>query len=200
MKKRIVVLVSILLLMSISCFAYLKSVKADNNITIGWDDYAWRDIPGDTPKAGFVFEIVNVSIANNGYGIFNTNPAYFTATDNLGSVFNCDTLATANLNEWATMTLNNGDTFSGALVFELPSGGNEVDNIYYNTTSPGQNYNVVYSSFFTTTSASTPTPTALTVTPSTPEFPTIAILAAFLGLSLFAAALLTVRKRRISNS
>jgi len=103
------------------------------------------------------------------------------------------------LNNWETVTVNNGGTYSGSLAYLWnPSVYEAYVTLDYNGTSAGQNYNIVLNAQEHTATA-TPTPT-LAVAPTTPEFPTIAILAVFLGLSLFTVTLIRVRKRNISNS
>jgi hypothetical protein len=199
MEKKTLILVLILLLMSISFITSLKSVKAENNITIGWSDYATVNQVGEyKAQQGFVLEIVNISIANNGYNSINTNPHYFTVTSaKSGNVFNYTTYAQ---DDWVTWDVYNGMTFYGALVFEMPVGENEISHLSYNTTSAGENYIIVYTSFNPNIRNSTPTPTALTATPVTPEFSAIAVLAIFLALTLFAVTMLTIRKRKIQEN
>ena len=199
MKKEIFILVSLMLLMSVSCIACLKAVKADNNITVNYSFSYPDQISGNTPpNSALGFVVVNMTIINNGYSSFSTNPTYFTCNETGDQYPNSPLSNDAALNNWQTVTLNNGGTYSGSLVYlwnpSVYEGGVIMG---YNGTGTGQNYNVVWNYQTLTTSNSTPTPT---VAPATPEFPTITILAVFLGLSLFAVTLITAKKRNASNS
>jgi hypothetical protein len=156
MVKRILIFVSILLLMSISFIICPKSVNAENNITIGWSDYATVNQVGDfMAQQGYVLKIVNISIANNGYSSFSTNPTYFSVTSaKSGNIFNYTTYIQ---NEWVTWDVYNGMTFYGSLVFQMPLADNEISAMDHTTTIAGQNYNILYASFVPYTSLATPT-------------------------------------------
>ena len=222
MKKKTLTLVFILLLLSIFCIASLKTVKAENNITINYNISYPVQITGNTPPGALSYLVLNMTIKDNGYNGFNTNPTFFALNetgDQYGSVpLTYDANATNAL--WETKTLNNGDTYSGLMVFEYNPSPYELG-FTTPTYNGAQNYNIVWNydeaiqiansspvlinnSSPTSTVAPTSTtnsPTSTTkASPATPEFPTIAILAAFLGLSLLAFTVLTVKKRKESNS
>jgi len=209
--------------MSVSCIAGLSAVKAaSNNITINYNVSYPVQITGNTPPGALSFMVLNMTIKDNGYSGFSTNPTYFAFNetgDQYGSVpLTYDANATNAL--WETKTLNNGDTYSGLMVFEYNPSPYELG-FTTPTYNGAQNYNVVWNYDQATmiqnfspviidnsapTSTAAPTSTTNSPTSTTnpshtaPEFPTTAIVAAFLGLTLLAAAMLTIRKRRISES
>ena len=222
MKKEILILFSILLSLSVTCGASLNAVKAaSNSITINYNFSYPVQITGNTPPGALSFMVLNMTIKDNGYSGFSTDPTYFAFNetgDQYGSVpLNYDANATNAL--WATKTLNSGDTYTGLMVFEYNPSPYELGFTVptYNGT---QNYNVVWNydqatmiqNFSPVTinnsaptqaaaPSSTVAPTSTTnSSPATPEFPSIAILAAFLGVVLVVVTLLTVRKRKVSNS
>ena len=185
MNEKITILLLILLLMSFSFMICSKTAKADNNIAINYTVYNAdvTQISNELPQSGCVFVIVNVTITNNGYDSFSTNPTFFVAVNNLDGGYDIDQDGT--LNYWQAVTLSNGGTYSGALVFQLPEGANEIKSLSW-VGLPGQNYNIVWNGIASTTSNS-PTATqkpVATTTPATPEFPTSAVLIIFLVLSV----------------
>jgi len=184
MKKKNTFLVLILILASIYFVTSLESVKAENNITIGWSDFGEvNQVSMYTPQQGFVFKIVNVSITNNGYDSISTNPIFFTATSTKsGSGFNCDASATLSSNDWVISDLDKGWFMYGALVFQMPVDAKEISHLSYNNTSTAQNYNIVYTSFIPYTSNSTPTPTV-------PEFSFLVLAPLFVSVFAFAMVL-----------
>ena len=223
MKRKILTLVSILLLISVSCIAGLSAVKAaSNNITINYNVSYPVQITGNTPPTALSFMVLNITIKDNGYNGFSTDPTYFAVNetgDQYGSApLTYDANATNAL--WETKTLNNGDSYSGLMVFEYNPSPYELDftTPIYNGT---QNYNVVWnydqatmiqnfspvvidnsaptSTIKPTSATNSPTSTT-NPSPSAHEFPIMAILASFLGLSLVAVTLLTVRKRKTTNT
>lgn len=223
MKKKILTIVSIFLLLSTSCVACLKAVKADSNITINCSISSPNQIAGNSPPTAQDFLVVNMTITNNGYSSFDTNPAYFIMNESGDQYPNTpisyDPAATNAINNWQTVTLNNGGTFSGSLVFDYNPSVYEFGLVwwYNGTTSAGQGYAIDWNlgaylnenaGSYTTysgptpigNSAPTPTTTATNSTPATPEFPTTAILAVFLVLSLLAVSVMTIRKRKIRKS
>ncbi len=202
--KILIALLSIVLLSSVIYMAGLNFVKADNNIAINYTSYNVDQIVvnafyNNTPNSGYTYAIVNVTITNNGYGDgFNTNPTYFTATTN-GISYNYDSV-TFTVNNWQTVTVNNGGTYSGALVFQIPVGTTIQSMGYTGYYGAFQSFNIIYNGQASTPTNS-PTPTATTnATPVTPEFPTTAVLGIFLAISLFAVTMLTIRKRKISKN
>ena len=118
MKKKTLIFALILLLISVSCIVCLKAVKADNNIAINTSYYSEnpQDINGVTTPSGYVCDVVNVTITNNGYNSFSTDPTYFTAfvtvNNNLNLIYSYYFQATDAFNNWKTETLNNGDTYT----------------------------------------------------------------------------------------
>ena len=196
MKKKILTLVSILVLVSVSCIAGLRAVKADNNIAINYTYYY---------QAGGTNNIIfNMTIKNNGNSPFYVFYADFTMNESGDQYPSTSLTAIPYLDTLPTVTLNSGGTCSGALVYY---GDPSVSNAQYTMSyfSVGTTPNIVWNGQVSTTSNSSPTPTVTPTStteasPATPEFPTTAILAAFLGLTLLAATMLTIRKRRISKS
>jgi len=72
----------------------------------------------EQPDLDKVFLEVNITISNNGYDSFSTNPFYFYAiADNIK--YNHD-FNTYNLNMWETVDVLDGGTFHGTLVFQIP--------------------------------------------------------------------------------
>jgi hypothetical protein len=74
-----------------------------------------------------------MTISNNGYEQgFSTDPSYFTLTaGNVGMhpppTFSYDANATSALDEWQTINVLSGGTYSGTLVFQL----SEVEGAFY---------------------------------------------------------------------
>jgi hypothetical protein len=74
------------------------------------------------PAAGNVFVEVKLTIKNNGYGSetrdFNTNPNYFNLVANkITYSYDTETFAVDN---WDTLDVLNGKTYSGVLEFQVP--------------------------------------------------------------------------------
>ncbi len=73
-----------------------------------------------TPDSGKVFLEVTMSITNNGYDTsFSTNPLYFSVISD-SVKYNSD-FATFTLNKWDTVDLLNGGSYTGTMVFQVPS-------------------------------------------------------------------------------
>ena len=67
-----------------------------------------------------VFLKVTMNIENNGYeDSFNTNPVLFSLTANEVK-YDVDVLGTGSLGRWRTVNVENGDIYSGILVFQVP--------------------------------------------------------------------------------
>jgi len=210
-------LVSILLLVSVSCIACLKAVKAENKIAINYNISYPVQITGNTPPTALSFLVLNMTIKDNGYNGFSTNPTYF-AVNETGDQYGSSPL-TYNANAtgalWETKTLNDGGTYSGLMVFEYNPSPYELG-FTTPTYNGAQNYNVIWnydqatmiqnfspvlinnsSPISTVATSPTVAPTATTKSsPVTPEFPTIAVLAVFLFASLLAMAVVVLRRRR----
>jgi len=85
----------------------------------------------DTPSPGYVYLMVNMTIENHGYDTCDTSPAWFSVvTGNYGR-YNVDIMLTSYVGNWSTVDIPNGYTFSGALVFQIPSSAS-VPSIEYN--------------------------------------------------------------------
>lgn len=217
MKKKIITMVSILLLMSVSCIVCLNTVKADDII---WINVRFSLNYG-APMVGYL--LVNMTITNNGYSSFDLNPAYFILNES-SDQYPTNTLSYFTIigfNDWHYGTLNNGSTFSGALAYLYNPSVNDLslEEWYNGTTSTGQGYTIVWNqtaylpyqssySYITYsgptptpigTSTPTPTPiptTASNSTPATPEFPTMAIFGVYWVLALLAVVILKAKKAR----
>ncbi len=73
------------------------------------------------PDPGNLFLTATITIANNGYdSSFNTNPALFNLRVN-NTNYSVDTLGTGILDDWYTINVANGETYSGKLVFQIPT-------------------------------------------------------------------------------
>lgn len=201
MEKKILTLVSILLLISVSCTAGLTAVKADNdNITINYSFY--------TTTNYYTLLVVNMTIKDNGYSDFNCYYPYFTMSESGNQYPTTQLTALPGYVTLPDEELNNGDTVSGSLVFVNNASVNGAQyTLGYNNTSSTQSYNIILNGASTTSSSASPTPTPTAAptsttnsSPATPEFPTVAILAVFLGLSFFAVTVLTIRKRTKGKS
>ena len=221
-KKKILTLVSILLLISVSCIAGLNAVRAAaNNVAINYSIGTSTGSSNGVPE-NYVF--VNMTIKNNGYSSFAPISYEFSMNESGDNYPSTALTAAAYLGSLPSSQLNNGQSCSGSLVYYVDNpnvngaqftlsysnGMTVTQNIIWNGQASASNSSptqVVAPSITLTSSptvvptstTNSPTPTT-TSSPATPEFPTIAILAAFLGLSLIALTLLTVRKRKISNS
>ena len=86
--------------------------------SIGWN---WSsDFSGYVQSdPGKVFLVVNLTIRNNGYEEFSTNPYYFDAVAD-GVRYGFDN-RTWNFANWEPLELTIGETYSGTLVFQIPA-------------------------------------------------------------------------------
>ncbi len=73
----------------------------------------------NTPDAGYVWLVINMTITNKGYDSFNTNPLYFSVTVN-NVKYEYDSV-TYSYGNWNTVDILNGGSFTGSLVFQVPS-------------------------------------------------------------------------------
>lgn len=67
---------------------------------------------------GMVFLVLNLTIRNHGYEEFSTNPYYFDLiADSVQYGFhNC----TWSIDNWDLLSMRNGETFNGTLIFQVP--------------------------------------------------------------------------------
>lgn len=73
----------------------------------------------EKPNSGRVFLEVTMTVKNNGYVSFNTNPNYFYVTvDQIKYSYDASTFL---LDKWETVDVLDGGTFTGTLVFQIPS-------------------------------------------------------------------------------
>jgi hypothetical protein len=197
MNKKILTTVSILILISFSCIVCLKTAKAENNITINYS------ISNPT---GTNYIVVNMTIKNNGYSSFPVFYGDFQMNESGGTQNIQNPLtAMAYLDTLPSENLNNGDTFSGSLVYYgFPSDGAQYTLSYSEGSAITVTQNIVWNQVSSPSdlglSTSNPTSSTTVSTPAAPEFPTLAILAAFLALSLFTVALLSLKKRNVDKS
>lgn len=87
--------------------------SSTDNILVGSNEYIV-----DQAKSGNTFLVVDMTITNNGYSEFSTNPFYFSViVDNVkyntAFVYNLE-------NELGTRTILNNGKISGKLAFEVP--------------------------------------------------------------------------------
>jgi hypothetical protein len=83
------------------------------------------------PDSGSVFLKASMKIENNGYdSSFSTNPVLFSVTTN-GTKYDVDVLGTGSLNKWRTLNVANGTSFTGTLVFQVPSTASTFNLGYY---------------------------------------------------------------------
>lgn len=101
----------------------------------------WNGSGYDTPKSGYTYVIVNISITNNGYESFDTNATYFVAIAN-GVSYNYD--PETSLIYWSAGTVDNTGNYFGSLVFQIPAGATIHSMSYNGTTSAFQKYNIVW--------------------------------------------------------
>jgi len=198
-----------LFLASVVWMTNIKSVKADDNIAINFSSFTvnqiWNGLAYVSPQSGYVFAIVNITITNNGYDSFDTNPVYFSATaNNVAYYYDIETFA---LNNWSTVNVLNGGSFSGALVFQIPSGSSISSMDYAMLDSATlQTYNIIWNGQASTTTSNSPTatPTPTTATPTSTPASTQAVselswsVIVPLLLSVFSAAVI-VKLRKTAN-
>lgn len=73
----------------------------------------------DTPKAGYVYLVLNMTIQNQGYDSFSVNPFYFSVV--VSNVKYHTAFVTELDNELGWADVMNGGSMSGNLAFEVPS-------------------------------------------------------------------------------
>lgn len=84
-----------------------------------------------TPSPGYVYLMVNMTIENNGYDRCDTSPAWFTIIAGNYGKYGVDIMLTSYVGHWSTNNIPNGYSFSGVLVFQIPS-SSSVPSIEYN--------------------------------------------------------------------
>ena len=186
-KKIIISIISLFVLISV---AYGQSQSI--NISYNTQTKNSLDFGLLTPKKGYTYVLVTMTITNNGYDSFSTDPSYFSVTAN-NVVYSFDG-ATFDEN-WTTVQINNGGTFSGTMVFQIPS-GQSISSLSYSGTSDIMNnqtfefepYNIVWSYQPVATASPLPSPTI-------PEFSSLlAILGVFM-IAVSIAVLVLVKKK-----
>lgn len=93
--------------------------------------------------AGKIFVKVSMTIKNNGYSTFNTNPSNFAlTTNNVKYTYDANTYS---LNQWETVDVLNDGTYTGTLLYQVPSDSSSITmsctEIDYSTFT---NYNVIW--------------------------------------------------------
>lgn len=151
-----------------------NSALSSPNIAISWSYQTVQSITDQygivtTPNSGNVYVEVNMTITNNGYSdSFSTNPLYFNlVTNNIQYTY--DT-ATFSLAEWNTISILNGGTYSGIMVFQVPSTASSF-------TMSGQEYTTTFSKF-----------NIIWTQQTVSEFPSLLILPLFMIATLIAVA------------
>jgi hypothetical protein len=145
-----------------------------------------------TPNKGYKYVLVTMTITNNGYDSFSTDSAWFSAVAN-NITYNPD-FTTYSDENWTNVQINNGGTYGGTMVFQIPS-GQSISSLSYSGTSDIMNnqtfefepYNIVWSYQPVATASTLPSPTI-------PEFSSLlAILGVFM-VAVSITVLVTVRK------
>jgi hypothetical protein len=153
----------------------LSSVKADtgNNIAINYSTYETTQLgvkhaeynAYEYPYSGFTYLIVNMTIENNGYSDFSTDPQYFYVIAN-NTKYTYSVSETSSLNIdlynygprhfhiWKNVDVQNGGTFAGTIVFLIPE-GSIISMGYSGNNSQSQSFNIVWTSV---TPSPTPSP------------------------------------------
>jgi hypothetical protein len=102
---------------------YLAPTAESKNITISYSAETAdvvTTIYGDDIQSdsGRDFLILNITIDNNGYDSFNTNPYWFKVTvGNIAYRFDYHLVLMEN---WMTVDVLDGETFQGTIMFQIP--------------------------------------------------------------------------------
>jgi|GEM_PF-4082421 Predicted solute binding protein len=218
------------------CVANLNSVNAEteNNITVHYRTMRSESLLFKYPmnygsiwaNGDYVYLVVNMTINNNGYNSFSTDPAYFfVVADNTNYTFDASgTYDRAAMEDslWKTVDIPNGGTFTGTLVFQIPMSSSVSSLGYSGYYNQSQSFNIIWASItpsLTPTHAPTsnqtlaPTPTLASGEPTqTPTSPpagssspasfllainTIALVVIAVLLTVIIALLLFIRRRKI---
>jgi len=115
--------------------SFSASPQPSKNITISYrlsTAQSIRTLKGSAePDPDNMFLKATITIVNNGYDSgFNTNPALFTVESN-NSEYSVDTLGTGVLDDWSTLGVTDGETYSGTLAFQVPSLATSFELGYY---------------------------------------------------------------------
>ncbi len=93
----------------------------------------------DTPDAGNVWLVINMTINNKGYEEFSANPFYFSVViNNIEYSYDLETYSYGN---WNTINILDGGSYTGTLVFQVPSSATSFTLQYERF---GETYHIVY--------------------------------------------------------
>jgi hypothetical protein len=150
----------------------------------------WNGFSYDTPSSGNTWLIVNVTITNNGYDSFDTNPTWFhVVAKNIAYNYDPETFT---VNNWSTVSVLSGGTYSGALVFQVPVGSTISAMKYTGFYGAFQSYNIIWNGLSSVSATSTASPSP---SPTIPEFSSLlAILTVFM-VAVSISVLVMVRKK-----
>lgn len=151
-----------------------------------------------TPKNGYDYVLVTMTITNNGYDSFSTDSAWFSVVAN-NITYNPD-FATYSDENWTDVQINNGGTYSGTMVFQIPSGQSisslsysGISDIMNNQTFEFEPYNIVWSYQPVATASPSPSPTI-------PEFSSLVTLIMLMAISTVVSFTIVIRKQHRSIS
>ncbi len=138
-KETVIIVASVIILLFGLAFVFgyvlpylesgnLTSTSESKNITISGtalkkNFILWKGEFGDytyteEPDSGKIFLECNLTINNNGYDDFSTNPFYFYLTaDNIKYDV---AVETSYVNNWDSVEILNGGVFHGTLIFQIP--------------------------------------------------------------------------------
>ena len=137
----------LLVLFAVSGIVLLLSNQPEKNIAISYSmvtkqSFVWINANGSSyekqPDSGKVFLEVNMTIKNNGYSSFDTNPLYFyVVASNVTYSFDEATFLVSG----ETVDVLRGETFKGALIFQVPKSDNSFT---LGFERPFTNYTIVW--------------------------------------------------------
>jgi hypothetical protein len=126
----------------------VTSSPTNKSVTISYtmvtkQSFVWIDPIGTSQvqqaDSGKVFLELDMTIENNGYDRFDTNPYYFKAfADNVKYTVD---IYTFYQNKWAKVFVLNGETFGGTLLFQIPESASSYAVSYEAVLS---NYNIIW--------------------------------------------------------
>jgi hypothetical protein len=169
--NKIIIVAFSLILIICCCIASLNPVKAeaDNNITVHYRTSRFESLlfkyamnyGSIWANGGCVYLVMNMTITNNGYNSFNTDPSYFfVVAGNTNYAFDASgTYDRAAMGDslWRTVDIPNGGTYAGTLVFQIPFNSIVSSFGYSGYYNQSQSFNIVWAS---DTPSRAPTPAA----------------------------------------
>lgn len=135
-KRTAIIVVFVLILLFSLAFVvsqYLAPTAESKNITISYSAETAdvvTTIYGDVMKSdsGRDFLILNITIDNNGYDSFETNPWWFhVIVENIEYDFDYHLVL---LEDWETVDVLDGESFQGTLMFQIPESASSFSLVY----------------------------------------------------------------------